>query len=175
MANQRKVAIAIALARQDDLPALKIMIEGAYHGEHARMGWTNDDDLDEDERIAVAGLVSLFLDPDVVILVASSGEDIVGCVVVTDRTDGSAAIDLLCVDPPFQSAGLGARLLAKAEALCTALEAKVARIEVIEHREPLIAWYKRAGYGPTGDRRPFPVPQNPPVHFLVLEKRLAGA
>lgn len=163
-------APAIEPAKKDDLPALKVMIEGAYRGDHARLGWTHEADIVQGERITVREVVELFLDPDIAIFVARSGEDIVGCVSVTDKGDGRAYIGLLCVDPPFQSSGLGSRLLTTAERLCTALEVEKMEMTVIEDREPLIAWYERAGYERSGERRPFPVPQEKPLFFVVLEK-----
>lgn len=167
-------SIPIEPAKKEDLAALKLMIEGAYRGDHARMGWTHEADLVQDERISVEEVVRLFLDPNVAIYVARSNADIVGCVTITDEGDGVAYIGLLCVDPPFQSSGVGARLLTTAERLCAALGVEKMEMTVIENREPLIAWYERAGYRRSGERRPFPVPQDPPLFFVVLEKTPAS-
>jgi len=157
------------------MPALKLMIEGAYRGDHARMGWTHEADLVGEERITPEELAGLFTNPDVAIFVARSGPDIVGCVTVTDCGEGMASIGLLSVDPPFQSSGLGQRLLTTAERLCEALEARRIEMTVIENRTELLAWYARQGYVPTGERRPFPIPQDPPLFFTVLEKPLPSA
>lgn len=94
----------------------------------------------------------------------------VGCVVVTDRAGGPACIGLLCVDPPFQSSGLGSRLLTVAEQLCGHLGATAMEMTVIEDRDPLIAWYRRKGWHDTGERRPFPTRQSRPLRFVVLAK-----
>ncbi|MBB3990794.1 GNAT family N-acetyltransferase [Croceicoccus naphthovorans] len=166
--------VEIGAARPSDLPALKDMIEGAYRGDHARMGWTHEADLVGGERIEPEELVTLFADPNVAIFVARQGADIVGCVTVTDN-GALAYLGLLCVDPPFQSAGLGSRLLTTAETLCGHLGSQAIEMTVIENRTELIAWYERAGYVRTGERRPFPVAQPVPLHFVVLEKRLASA
>ena len=163
--------VIIDAAARADLPALKALIEGSYRGDHARHGWTHEADIVEDERITPDELAGLYSNPNVAILVARSGADIVGCVTVTDRPGGMAHIGLLCVDPPFQSSGLGSRLLHTAELLCTHLGAESMEMTVIEDRAPLIAWYLRKGWRETGERRPFPVPQDRPLHFIVLEKR----
>jgi len=167
--------IPIEPARATDLPALAEMIEGAYRGDHARMGWTHEADLVGGERLEEGELAALFLDPDVAIFVARQGEDIVGCVTVTDFPPDTARIGMLCVDPPFQSSGLGSRLLRTAELLCENLGVARARMTVIEDRASLIAWYVRKGYEPTGEREPFPVPQPRALFFTVLEKPIASA
>ena len=46
---------------------------------------------------------------------------------------------------------------------------------MIDTRDALIAWYERRGYSRTGETRPFPVPRDPPVTFVVLEKPLGSA
>lgn len=165
----------IDAAKGSDLPALKELIEGAYRGDHARCGWTHEADIIEDERISAEELLSLFVNPNIAILIAKSGPDIVGCVTVTDNADGTAYIGLLCVDPPFQSSGLGSQLLGLAEKLCQHLGARRVEMTVIEDRDPLIAWYLRKGFHDTGERRPFPTPQEPPLRFVVLEKTLPPA
>ncbi|RVQ68931.1 GNAT family N-acetyltransferase [Croceicoccus ponticola] len=170
-----KSAILIEPARVTDLPTLDDMIENCYRGDHARMGWTNEADLVGGKRLADGELLTLFASPDTVIFVARQGEDIVGCVTVTDRPPDTAYIGLLCVDPPFQSAGLGNRLLATAEMLCRNLGVARARMTVIESRDSLVEWYLRQGYAPTGEREPFPVPQPEPLFFTVLEKPLGKA
>jgi hypothetical protein len=50
---------------------------------------------------------------------------------------------------------------------------------VIAQRPELIAWYRRRGYLPTGETRPFPygedpvgIPRRSDLHFVVLAKPL---
>ena len=45
---------------------------------------------------------------------------------------------------------------------------------VITTHDRLIAYYQRRGYEPTGERRPYPVPLDPPYEMLVLAKALAA-
>ena len=55
-------------------------------------------------------------------------------------------------------------------------------MRVVNLREPLIAWYVRRGYHPTGETEPFPygddrfgTPLRGDLAFVVLEKRLGTA
>lgn len=167
--------IRIEPARASDLAALEFMVENCYRGDHARMGWNHEADMITGPRLDDGELEAIFGNPDAVIFVARQGTDIVGCVTVTDRPPDSAYVGMLCVDPPFQSSGLGGRLLATAELLCANLGVSRARMSVVEGRDELIAWYERKGYVRTGEREPFYSPQAEPLHFTMLEKRLGNA
>jgi hypothetical protein len=50
---------------------------------------------------------------------------------------------------------------------CAAIE-----MTVLEQRAELIAYYERRGWRRTGERRPFPVPLDPPYVMEVLAKAL---
>jgi ribosomal protein S18 acetylase RimI-like enzyme len=158
-----------------DLPDLHRVIERAYRGESARAGWTHEADLiPQGDRTDPATLAALMSDPASRLLVAFDADRLVGCVNVQDRGDGTAYLGLLCVDPTLQAAGIGRQLVAAAER--TARNGfGAARIEmtVIEQRAELIAWYQRLGYAPSGERRDFPVPMDPPFFMTVLVKPLA--
>lgn len=167
--------IAIEPARAGDMAELGFMVENCYRGDHARMGWTHEADMLRGPRLDDGELASVFANPDSVIFVARQGSDIVGCVTVTDRPPDAAYIGMLCVDPPFQSSGLGGRLLETAELLCANLGVARARMSVVEGRDELVAWYERKGYVRTGERESFPAPQEPPMFFTMLEKRIASA
>lgn len=160
--------IAIEAAQAPDLAALVTMIENCYRGDHARMGWTHEADLLFDDRLGPGELQALFRNPDVAILIARQGTDIVGCVAITDRPPDTAYIGMLCVDPPFQSSGLGTRLLATAERFCAGLGVGRMEMSVIDHRAELIAWYERKGWTDSGSRVPFP--DNPTLRFAGLSK-----
>lgn len=165
----------IAAATRADAPALKTLLEAAYRGDSARVGWNHEADILDDERVAPGEVEALLADPAVTMLVAREGEKLIGCVAVTVRDAALAYFGMLCVAPDLQSAGLGRRLLDAAEAYAHARGMAVMEMNVIEGREDLIAWYERRGYGPTGETRPYPVPRDPPVSFVVLEKPLVAA
>lgn len=169
----------IIAAKPADAPALKNLLEAAYRGDSARQGWNHEADILDDERTSRAELGALLADPSVTILTARDGETLTGCVAVT-RKDAEthrrlAYLGMLCVLPTLQSAGLGRRLLDAAEDLARANGIAAMEMTVIDSRTSLIAWYERRGYALTGETRPFPVLRDPPITFVVLEKRLAPA
>lgn len=165
--------IAIATASLEDAPALKNLLEAAYRGDSARRGWNHEADILDDERVAPGEVESLLADPGVTILVARDGAELVGCVAVTRRDASLAYLGMLCVLPDLQSAGLGRQLLDAAEENARAFGIGVMEMTVIDSRDVLIAWYERRGYVRTGETRPFPVPRDPPITFVVLEKPLS--
>lgn len=171
--------IRIDTASPADAARLKILLESAYRGESARAGWTHEADILDDERVAPGEVEALLADPEVTMLVARDGGEIVGCVAVTRKNAETgrslAYLGMLCVVPALQSGGLGRKLLDAAED--SARDHGIAAMEmtVIDSRDSLIAWYERRGYVRTGETRPFPVLRDPPITFTVLEKPLSPA
>lgn len=167
--------LTIAAATLADAPALKALLEAAYRGDLARAGWNHEADILDDERVSREELDGLLADPAVTILTARDGADMIGCVAVTIKDPALAYLGMLCVSPTLQSAGLGRRLLDAAEDHARSAGIAAMEMTVIDSRASLIAWYERRGYAVTGDTRPFPVLRDPPVTFVVLEKRLGAA
>ncbi len=165
----------IATATPADAPALKDLLEAAYRGDSARQGWNHEADILDDERTSREELDSLLADPAVTMITAHDGDRLIGCVAVTRKDAGLAYLGMLCVLPTLQSAGLGRKLLDAAEDHARAGGIAAMEMTVIDSRDALIAWYERRGYARTGERRPFPVPRDPPITFVVLEKRLGPA
>ncbi len=170
------MSVALRVATRSDLPALKALVESAYRGDSARRGWTHEADLVTGERIATGELGALLVDAKSHILVAQVGDAVVGCVHVADRGAGLAYLGLLCVDPQRQAGGIGGRLITFAEQTArTAFGAQLMEMTVIDRRAELIAYYRRRGYVPSGEQRPFPVPLDPPLGMSVLVKSLVSA
>lgn len=167
--------VTITIAASADALALKALLEAAYRGDSARRGWNHEADILDDERIAPGEIEGLLADPAVTILTAREGQDLTGCVAVTRKDAALAYLGMLCVSPDLQSAGVGGRLLGAAEDHARALGIAAMEMTVIDSRAALIAWYERRGYARTGETRPFPVPRDPPITFVVLEKRLGSA
>lgn len=165
----------IEAASPDDAPALKQLLEAAYRGDSARRGWNHEADILDDERVTPGEVEALLADPLVTMLVARDAGGLTGCVAVTRRDARLAYLGMLCVRPDLQSAGLGRRLLDAAEDQARADGIAVMEMTVIDSRDSLIAWYERRGYARSGETRPFPVPRDPPITFVVLEKPLATA
>lgn len=170
--------VEIRLAVPADLAGLKRLIERAYRGETARRGWSHEADLVRGERIALGDLATLLSDPASRLIVATHQGDPIGCVHIrlADPSAGLGYLGLLCVDPDRQAAGLGSRLILRAEAEAHAFfGVRLIEMTVIDSRTALIAFYERRGYRPTGERRPFPVPLDPPIEMIVLAKSLVSA
>jgi ribosomal protein S18 acetylase RimI-like enzyme len=160
-------------ALPSDLPSLHAVIQRAYRGDEARAGWTHEADLLEGERIDLASLAAILASPNDQLIVAEQDGAPIGCVQVTNRGDGLAYLGLLCIDPHLQAAGLGRRLIAAAEEHArTTFGCTTVEMTVIASRTELVAYYERRGYARTGERRPFPIPVEPPLTMIVLAKEL---
>lgn len=157
-----------------DLAALHPVIERAYRGDAARAGWTHEADLVAGERIDAASLKALVAGRGSALLVALDGDVPVGCVNIADRGNGLAYLGLLCIEPARQAGGIGKRLIAAGEAHARdALAAERIEMTVIDRRVELIDWYRRHGWRPSGETRPFPIALDPPLAMTVLVKRLS--
>ncbi len=168
-----RMDIRITTATADDIPHLHPVIERAYRGDDARVGWTHEADLVSGARTDLATLAALVTDPESRLLIAWESDTPLGCVNVADRGGGLAYLGLLCIEPARQGTGLGKQLMAAAEA-CARSDFAATRMEmtVIDRRVELIAWYRRHGYAPSGEARPFPIPLDPPLRMTVLVKPL---
>ncbi len=154
------------------------MVEGAYRGDSARVGWTHEADLLGGQRIDAEMLHELIATPGAQVLQAFDGAHLVGCVAVERRT-GHGYIGIVTVEPGRQGGGIGASLLEAAERSLRDAGETVARMTVIAQREALIEYYGRRGYARTGETAPFPYgdarygdPKRDDLYFVVLGKRL---
>lgn len=164
-----------------DIPALHRLIESAYRGEASRAGWTTEADLLGGQRTDPDDLAGILADPAQAMLTAWRGEELVGCVLIANRGEGTGYFGMLSVSPTLQGGGMGRRLVEAAhQALAERFGAHRVRISVFPQRETLIAWYRRLGYEPTGGTLPFPygdprlgLPLRDDLHFVVMERALA--
>lgn len=161
-------------ASLSDLPAVHSVIERAYRGDSAKLGWTHEADLLFDTRTDTDTLRAIVNDDHQVLLVLFESETPLGCVNVAYRGDCLAYLGLLCIEPTRQGEHLGRQLMAAAEAYARdRLGCRVIEMTVIEQRRELIAYYERRGWARTGERRDFPVALDPPFYMEVLAKALA--
>ena len=172
---------AVRDATAADLPALVALVQSAYRGDSARVGWTHEADLLDGQRIDETMLRDLLANDANRIIVLEDGPEMVGCVAIEPR-DGYAYIGMVTVAPDRQGAGVGARLLTAAEWAVIDRGFTECRMTVIAQREKLIGWYERKGYRRTGDREPFPYgderfgrPRRDDLAFVVLSKTLPSA
>jgi ribosomal protein S18 acetylase RimI-like enzyme len=172
--------IVIRDAVAADIPALHPLIESAYRGEASRAGWTTEADLLDGQRTDPEDLADIIADPQQALLSAWRGEELVGCVLIADRGEGTGYFGMLSVSPALQGGGLGRRLVEVAHStLAERFSARRVRISVFPQRESLIGWYQRLGYRLTGDTLPFPygnprfgLPLRDDLYFLVMEYAL---
>lgn len=143
-------------ATLNDIPTITSLLNRSYRGDSSRMGWTTEADLLSGKRIDESGLLLILNDPDSLILIAQS-EDTITATIHVHREGDSVHFGLFAVEPTQQGSGLGKALLSYAESeavqkwgVCTAI------MEVITHREELIAYYERRGYVRTGEMIAFP-------------------
>lgn len=156
-----------------DLPVLHALIERAYRGPSARAGWTHEADLLTGPRTDVAALAAIVADPASMMLLATDGEAIVACVQLTDTGRGGAYLGQLAVEPGRQAAGIGRAMIAAAEARAHGFGATTIEMTVVGRRPELIEYYRRRGYMPTGERRPFPFEQTDvPLDLVVMTKAI---
>ena len=163
-----------------DIPALHGLIESAYRGEASRAGWTTEADLLDGQRTDPDDLTGILADPKQGLLTAWRGDDLVGCILIADRGEGTGYFGMLSISPTLQGGGLGRRLVEAAHAaLADRFGARRVRISVFPQRETLIGWYERLGYRLTGDTLPFPygnprfgLPLRDDLYFLVMERAL---
>ncbi|MDE2348872.1 MAG: GNAT family N-acetyltransferase [Gammaproteobacteria bacterium] len=176
-------ATAVATATMADVAAIVDLVNGAYRGDGSRAGWTTEADLLGGQRTDAAAVAALVGAPDGALLTLRAGESLMACVHLEKRPDALCYLGMLTVRPDLQRAGIGRRLLGAAEAFAQRRFAAT-RIEmtVIEARTELIDWYRRRGYAPTGETRPFPygdarfgLPRREDLRFVVLRRALAGA
>ena len=173
-------ALAFRPATVADVPSLHALIESAYRGETAKVGWTHEADLLGGTRTSVEELQAIIGDADQVLLLGEDGGAVAACVRVMRQAEGPAYLGMLTVAPDRQAGGLGRTVLAAAEAEAVRrFGASCMEMTVISTRSELIAWYERRGYVLTGERRPFPAEAQdfgdlPPrdLEFVVLEKPL---
>lgn len=168
-------------AQAEDLAPLRALIERAYRGSAAQVGWTHEADLLDGQRTDVAALAESLADPARCLLVADTGDGaLVGGVEITDKGNGLGYLGLLTVEPSGQARGLGKQLIAAAETQARTRFA-ITRMEmtVIRQRADLVAYYERRGYRLTGEERPFPYgderfgkPRREDLAFVVLERTL---
>ncbi len=176
--------LTVREAAPADAERITELIESAYRGHSSRQGWTTEADLLDGQRTDLAAVRDALAHADIRLLIATSSEDVLlGCCQIERRGKRKAYFGSFAVRPQRQNTGLGKALLAAAESAAGAQwGVTTMEMTVIAQRSELIAWYLRRGYELTGETRPFPydderagLPRRADLHFVVLEKQLAGA
>ncbi len=98
------------------------------------------------------------------------GEDqgqLVACIFIEPRA-AQAHLGLVSVEPARQREGLGAELIAAAEARCRAAGFREMELRFIDHRTELERFYQRMGFTRTGITEP-PPPARAKVPFQFVQ------
>ena len=173
MTNQ----LTILPATLEDVNKLAELVNSAYRGESSKKGWTTEADLLGGQRTDAEELAKLVKQADSTILTCANGENnIVGCVYL-HKKGPAMYLGMLTVSPLLQANGVGKLLMAAAEQFAVGQGCTAVEMTVISVRHELIAWYKKRGYHPTGETKPFPVDEKfgiakQPLEFIVMEKKL---
>jgi ribosomal protein S18 acetylase RimI-like enzyme len=170
--------MSITKATTADIPALVQLINSAYRGEASTKGWTTEAHLLQgDLRTDQAALLQQINGKAATILKFTDNRgDIIGCVFL-DKHGHRLYLGMLSVSPTAQAQGIGKKLLAASEQHAREQECNAVYMTVISVRHELIDWYKRHGYTPTGETKPFPVDTRfgvptQPLEFIVLQKHI---
>jgi len=169
-------AISKALAR--DIPAITALLNSAYRGERSRQGWTTEADLIAgDVRTDEEDLGKVMLLPESIFLVMRSASNAIEACVNLQQHGSKIYLGMFAVLPNLQGQGIGKKMLQAAANYALGVGCKSIYMSVIDARTELIAWYKRHGYLPTGEVKPF-IEDNltgkhlRPLAFVILEKKL---
>ena len=174
------VALTFRFAEARDVPAIVTLVESAYRGDASRAGWTTEADLIDGRRTDVRAVESVLAMPGSAMLLADADDQLAGSCHLDRHAGAEVYLGMFAVQPSRQGQGWGRQILAEAERVARLdWGASTMTMSVIAQRPELIAWYRRRGYLPTGETRPFPygadrvgIPKRSDLHFVVLAKPL---
>jgi ribosomal protein S18 acetylase RimI-like enzyme len=169
------------LTTDADVPGIVTLMNRAYRGVGAA-GWSTQEAYLSGDRITEDVLrADLREKPHASLLKWEDpkGGALLGCVWIEPLEKDVWHLGSLATDPTLQNSGLGRALLSAAEQWVRERGGKRIRMNVVNVRDALIAWYVRRGYHKTGETEPFPygddsfgAPLRDDLSFLVLEKGL---
>jgi ribosomal protein S18 acetylase RimI-like enzyme len=177
MVNKEINKAIFSKATVEDVKALNKLVNSAYRGETAKLGWTHESDLLTGIRIDEEELQKLMNAKGTSIIKLTDNDKIVACMLLEEQNE-ALYLGMLTVSPVLQGKGIGKLLLAEAEKEAILSGITKIRMTVISSREELISWYKRRGYKDTGAIKPFPNDSKKfglpmmPLQFIVMEKQI---
>jgi ribosomal protein S18 acetylase RimI-like enzyme len=168
----------ISLATTTDAKEIEILLNTAYRGETAKLGWTHEANLIAGNVRVNEAMVMKNLDAENAVFLKYINEQNVttGCVHLK-QNEHKLYLGMFSVHPTQQGSGIGKQLLLAAEEYATYTGSNIIYMTVISLRTELINWYKTKGYKETGERQPFVEDAITGSHlkkleFVVLEKLL---
>lgn len=159
----------IAIAIENDAPAITALLNSAYRGESSKQGWTTEAHLiDGNIRSTEADVLAAMQKQGNVILKYTDAYKIIGCVNL--QLHGQKLyLGMFSVSPLLQGGGIGKKLLHAAEEYAQQIACSIIYMTVITLRSELINWYQRHGYKDTGERIPFKDDGKAGRHLQTLE------
>ncbi|HUQ05016.1 MAG TPA: GNAT family N-acetyltransferase [Kofleriaceae bacterium] len=85
---------------------------------------------------------------------------------------GRGKLSMLAVAPELQRRGLGHRLVAIVEAMCSAMGCEVVELDIVNLRDELGPFYRRLGYREVGTAPYDHRPSRRECHFVRMQKSL---
>lgn len=170
--------IVFRTAELKDVFELHKLVNIAYRGDDAKIGWTTEADFLDGQRIDTEALSEMIEAPYSTILCACDRlkKEITGCVHLKKEKD-RCYLGMLTVQPNLQNLGLGKHLLEQSENQAKAWNCAFISMYVISLRKELIAFYERRGFQRTADKKPFPygnsrfgLPKRDDLEFFIFEK-----
>lgn len=171
------MSLQIIPADFSDADEIASLVNSAYRGDSARQGWTHEAEILDGTRTDGHVIREILNEPGHQILKYIKDGEIVGCVEIMYEHN-RLYLGMLTVRPDLQGRGIGKALMSAVELRASERHCKSIFMTVISVRHELIEWYKRHGYLPTGEKKPFNFTdprfgqpkQN--LEFLVLEKKI---
>jgi len=151
------------------------LVNSAYSGPDAELGWTPETHLHAGPRTTLSQVEDIFALDSKLILIAEIEEKILGCALLEHEAP-ICKLGMFAVHPRSQASGIGKRIIAAAENQAF-VNWRCDRIcmTAINMQYDLIAYYERRGFQKTGETMPFPHDDEPGAlrfdyHLVVLEK-----
>lgn len=165
-------------AQPGDCSRLVEVVQRAYRGGLAEVGWKNEHHLVTGPRIDEAKMADLLEASDKAVLKVVVDGVIAACV-LAEKHGEAVHIGMLAVDPSYQNLKIGKVLVSSAEKYARKnFASRVAKMFVLAQRAELLAWYGRLGYEPNGEKEDFPAeaegskPVDADTYLQVIEKAL---
>ena len=162
--------LTISPAEHSHATGLRVLVADALAQEG--QSWSSKPPLHTDTEITIDDIHALITAQRSQLLVAIEDHVIVGCVLVTRLSGERCALGLLGVNPAYRRRGLGARLIAAAEAAAkNCFGSDQIELCVLAERAKLAAYYERLGFTLTGEHRTVPL-ADATMEFHVMAKPL---
>ncbi len=179
--------LLLRIGDEDDTDAIVELLNTCYRG---REGWTTEADIIAGERVSAEAVQTMQSDRrryffvfDNILDQGEAAGSLLGCIVVwldPASPERTACVEMAAVHPLVQQRGIGGEMLRQVEDFARRhLRQGWMKMEIVESREELLAYYRRRGYQATGqtralrDEENYGCPKSGSVNMIELEKRLS--